>query len=322
MSILADAPLSIVDPRGGISPPVQGNALITLDFTQGVLPSGATLTRASAASYYTSAGVLSQAAINAARFDYNPSTLANLGILIEAAATNSFTNSNIANWAAAMSVITPNAAVSPDGSTNATSLIDNTTNVLHDASQSIATTINTYTYSMYAKTNIQTSFQMAASITGGAFSTFEWYNFDLNAGVVGTGGASATPAIQNIGNGWYRCSIALASTAVVASEGLLAILNNSNPSGARAPVYVGTGTGVFLYGAQIEIGTSTTSYIPTSGATATRSADVLTFTIPTGVSNLTFTFDDLSQQVIAATPGSYTVPTNLNRPWIKTITGA
>ena len=53
-----------------------------------------TFTRASTATYVDSAGVLQTAAINAPRFDYNPTTLAALGFLVEEARTNLLLNSN------------------------------------------------------------------------------------------------------------------------------------------------------------------------------------------------------------------------------------
>ena len=66
---------------------------LSLNFLSGSLDSRILFTRASTGTYFDSAGVLQTAAINAPRFDYNPSTLAAQGLLIEEARTNLVLNS-------------------------------------------------------------------------------------------------------------------------------------------------------------------------------------------------------------------------------------
>ena len=67
----------------------RSGAALSLNFLGGTLPGQVSFTRASAANYFNNAGLLTSAAINVPRFDYNPATLALNGLLIEQASTNS-----------------------------------------------------------------------------------------------------------------------------------------------------------------------------------------------------------------------------------------
>lgn len=61
---------------------------LDIDLRNGTLPMGSTFTRASTGTYFNSAGVLTTAATDQPRFDYNPTTLEPRGLLIEGQRTN------------------------------------------------------------------------------------------------------------------------------------------------------------------------------------------------------------------------------------------
>lgn len=65
----------------------------SVDFINGGLSNGLSLSRASGANYTNQAGAMVTAASNVARLDYNPTTLAPRGLLVEEQRTNSLLNS-------------------------------------------------------------------------------------------------------------------------------------------------------------------------------------------------------------------------------------
>jgi len=240
-----------------------------------VLDSRVTFTRASSGTRTNSAGTLVTMTTDEPRFDYDPSTLASKGLLIEEQRTNLTSYSDDATqWGAGsnMGTTQSNVEISPDGTLNADKLIENTANSTHFLSQSQTTSYTSgtaYTRSAFVKYGGRQYF--ALYLPALAFpDAGRTAVFDLQAGTVATSEAGVTASIVAGSNGWYRCIITATADATVSSHvGGFQVSDN-----ASLNAYVGDGvSGVFVYGAQLEAGAFATSYIPTATAAATRAAD-------------------------------------------------
>ena len=229
-----------------------------------------TFTRASSGTYVGSDGLIKTAATNEARFDHNPTTGESLGLLVEEQRTNLFLQSNgfDTTWANTSSTEAASAGTAPDGTNTAWLLTDNAANSNHNIFQLITWAPATYTFSVYAK---YSTHQWIGVRIGGTF----FGSWDIQNGAVGSATAGASISMKSLPNGWYR----LVLTATVSTSfpsNLIISLNNADAT--TLTTYTGTGTAVLLWGSQLEAGAFPTSYIPTTTATVTRSADVASIT--------------------------------------------
>jgi hypothetical protein len=247
----------------------------TGDGTSGIYIFGAQLSDSASVDPYVYQPVAAPAstAYYGPRFDYDPVTLAPKGLLIEEQRTNLLTYSeqfDNAAWQKVNTTVTTNAAVAPDGTVNADKLIATTTNALHiiEASAASFTSGSLYTASVYAKKG-ETSF---LQITFSSAAIPRKVNFDLNAGVTGTVDAGITASIINVGNGWYRCIATGTSDATGSYRTVFGLITSA--TAARFEAFAGDGTsGLFIWGAQVELGAFSTSYIPSVASQVTRAAD-------------------------------------------------
>ena len=170
--------------------------------------------------------------------------------------------------------ISANATTAPNGTTTADKVIPTVTNTSHIIRQFITNYQGlSYVQSIYAKAEAYSVIQIVTSTGfdgGGQF----YKNFLLSSGTLGNGTLPAT--ITAVGSGWYRISVV--ATATSSSTGARFNINVLNADTASVnPSYAGDGTsGVYLWGGQLEIGTSVGTYIPTT-TTAVYGTPTLSF---------------------------------------------
>lgn len=168
-----------------------------------------------------------------------------------------------AAWTKTATTITANAALAPDGTMSADEVIETTAATNHSVVASATLEAGAqYTLSVYAKANTASVIQVLLDHISG---TNDWANFDLIAGTVSAGPLEA--AIEDAGNGWYRCSITGISATASSSAVYMSIIDS--PTGTRVRNYVGTGRSLYLWGAQLEASAFATSYVPTTTAAIT-----------------------------------------------------
>ena len=157
--------------------------------------------------------------------------------------------SNVA-WLKNNVTIISNSIISPDGSLNADELqVTSSAGNIYDNIGNSGDGV----FSVFAKYKDTQFIRLR--------STGSYAYFDIKNGVVGSTINTLDAKIENYGNGWYRCSV---------------IGNNTNSLAqifvSSDGVNVGLGN-VYLWGADFQMGSYPTSYIPTNGNTVTRVAE-------------------------------------------------
>lgn len=167
--------------------------------------------------------------------------------------------------------VSVNQWLAPDGTMWMDKFIPWVTTTAQYINQSVTTTANTYTQSVYVKSSWYNYIQMwcSGSISG-------WYvNFDLSTGTV-TASSIWTGVIEALPNGVYRCSAITWN--VLAATGSFVVWLIATPTATRASSFGWNGTDwIFLWWAQFELWDFVSSYIPTTTTDVTRNADALSY---------------------------------------------
>jgi hypothetical protein len=157
-----------------------------------------------------------------------------------------------AAWTKSNVTVTANAAAAPNGTTTADKVVPSTGSVVQQLIQALTVGAVAYTQSIYAKVGAYQFIQFNNSQSGTEFA-----NFDVSAGTIGTVGGAAVATIENVGNGWYRCSITYSAFTAGTVNFRWQVVGSATAT--RAQSFAGDGiNGVLVWGADLR---------PTSQAT-------------------------------------------------------
>jgi len=184
-----------------------------------------------------------------------------LGLLVEEARTTLVTSSeDFSGWSNINAPLEANSIEAPDGTVTATKLVANTENGQHRRDYPRTYSAGTYTFSVFAKVGGYNYLELRLAGDG--------VYVDIRDGSLAGASAGITTSYEDVGNGWKRIAITHSAGANDTAR-----INVVETSGQRS--FAGDGTsGIYIWGAQLEEGSFPTSYIKTTGSTATRSADV------------------------------------------------
>ena len=246
-------------------------------------------------SEYVSVGVLS-APYHGAGVDgvkYFDTTLAGVpipsstlkGYLSEGSRQNICLQSNAftTTWGAVGTPAATQNVVGPDGGTTAWTLTDDSAVAWEGISQGITLTAATYTISLFVKKTIGVQASYPVIYTDDAVSKSASCTIDTTNGVAtvwtaytdNTVVTSSASCVSHNDNYW-RVSLTLLATAATWNVYLIPAGTTNATQSTGVIAVAAQGSAVF-YGAQVELGSFASTYIPTTTVAVTRNADVLTY---------------------------------------------
>ena len=227
--------------------------------TDGIFIWGAQLVQGTSARDY----LRTETRLNIPRLDYSLGGCPN--ILLEPQRTNLFTYSSSfdnAAWTTDTLTVTANSIASPSGVMDADLITYTGGNFRIFQMVTKAASALAYSTSVYVKQGTLTTFRL--SLDTGSISQRADAIFDISLGVVNSTSVFGTftnqsATITDVGNGWYICTL----SATTGTE-----------TNIRSTIYGSAAGSIYLWGAQLELGSYSTSYIPTTTASVTRNVDV------------------------------------------------
>ncbi len=221
----------------------------------GVLDPRVTFDRNSTGTYFDKFGVLKTAKAGEPRIDYDPVTGECRGLLVEEQRTNLLTYSqDFNNWSKYLCTIGADFITAPDGTLSAVSITKTSSG---NISKGGHTSNQIYSFTVYAKAGSGTSIKV------GFYNFSEYASFDLISGYIISSSTNLNATIVKCINGWWRICVVRKQPNVYSGGDLVLITQDYD------------NVSVYIWGAQLEQGSSPTSYIPTTTSQVIRSADVI-----------------------------------------------
>ncbi len=244
-----------------------------IDFSNStMLPNSLEFGRASTGTYTDQNGIIRTTIPGEPRFAYNPETGESLGLLMEEARTNSQRYSgNMSAWARTGVTVTADSFVkAPDGVSSSYKMQAIAGNANHGIYLDVTPQTGTSTWSVYLKYGNYNNIGVGSAEPGAGYekANIAFDNLSTN--------------IQRLPNDWIRVTFNELKPRTN-SYGIyrfgIALRSASNPWAWNA-----TGNEfVYVWGAQVELGSFATSYIPTTTSAVTRLADSLSVPLPDSV---------------------------------------
>lgn len=176
--------------------------------------------------------------------------------------------------------VAANAIIAPDGTTTAESLIPHATSGTHYTYQPKDFIAGiSYSYSIYAKTldGGGGGYHLALRLDNGAFPSDTYGVFDLDNGTaVATTSNGATASIEDVGGGWYRCTLTQTANTTASSVACLLYVIQTAAETNGVPdtlSYAGTTShGIHVWGAQLRQSSNSSQYRQSTSAAVAASS--------------------------------------------------
>ena len=232
------------------------------------------------------------AAYHAPRFDYSPTNIGQpRGLLVEGSSINACTYSeDFANaaWNKVNITQTPASGTSPDNTNTATLLAEIVGYGKHSLDRSITVTAgNIYTFSVFLKEASSNSRRYACVqvADGQATAARNTVVVDLQTGIVTANGVTngtlvgsptdVAHSITSYKDGWYRVTVTMKFVSSPCYPVVMLSDISTLFGGPNQPFYTAASPvkGLLVWGAQLELGSGASSYIPTGASQVTRAVD-------------------------------------------------